>query len=169
MNHFRVNSKSRIVNSKSKIGPPLKGLEKPYRPTLQERTRHHKLQQVKDNERDDWRDVEHSYRRDHAAQWREQRLGRTKQKTHPAIGIAGHQIRKEDAQEDHQSVEPEKPKEDITDYGGRRSRPWTRQRIENTGRRVKDVLSQHERKITKDHYQNYCDERRDAGLDPESD
>src|ERR1700694_2808978 len=102
MNHFPVNSKSRIVISKSKIDPPLKGLEKPHRPAPQKRPRHHKLQQVKNNEGDDWRNVEHSYRRDHAAQRREQRLSRTKQKSYPAVGIAARQIRKKDAQKDQQ-------------------------------------------------------------------
>src|SRR5438552_9960620 len=159
-----INRESGLVNRKSE--PRLKGSEKPHGPAFQERTGHHKLQQVKNNERDDWRNVEHSYRRDQAAQRREQRLSRTIQKSHPAIGIAGRQIRKEDAQEDHQSVESEKPKQDITSYGGRRSCPGTRQHIDNAGYCIKNVLSQHDRENSKDYYQNYRNERRDAGLDP---
>src|SRR5438552_3137390 len=148
-----INRESGLVNRKSE--PRLKGSEKPHRPALQERTGHHKLQQIENDERHDWRNVEHSYRRDHAAQRREQRLSRTIQKSHPATGIAGRQIREEDAQEDHQSVETEKPKQDITSYCGGRSSPGTRQHIDKAGDGVKDVLSQHEREITKDQYQNH--------------
>lgn len=137
-------------------------------PAAEQRAGHSALAQPQNQERHDWRNIKHSYRRNGSPQRTKQRFGRPNQKTHEPICITGANPGENNPHENRQGIQTKKTVQEITNDRDGRANPATRGRENDASDSVQNTFRDQQNEITKDNDKNYRDKGRHLWIQSES-